>query len=47
MSIDTSGGHPSMDYPQHNDTYIRFLNYTKFAIAFLVILLGCMFFFLV
>ncbi len=47
MGVDTSKGHAAMDYPQHNETYGRFLGYTKFAIIFLVLLLAAMKFFLV
>ena len=47
MSVDTSGGHPAMDYKQSLETYGRFLKYTKFAIVFLVILLFGMYYFLV
>ncbi len=47
MAIDTSGGHPSMDYEQHKDTYGRFLHYTKVSIVFLVLLLIGMYVFLV
>lgn len=47
MGIDTSGGHPAMDYAQHNKTYADFLGWTKFAIVFLVALLSGMAYFLV
>jgi Bacterial aa3 type cytochrome c oxidase subunit IV len=47
MGIDTSGGHPSMEYSQHKETYGRFLSYTKVAIIFLICLLAGMFYFLV
>ncbi len=47
MSVDKSDGHPAMDYPQHDDTYGRFLRFTKFAIVFLVLLLAGMKYFLV
>ena len=47
MSIDTSNGHPDMDYAEHQKTYASFLRLTKFAIVFLVILLAGMKIFLV
>lgn len=47
MGVDTSGGHPAMDYKQSLDTYGRFLKYTKYAIVFLIILLIGMYYFLV
>jgi hypothetical protein len=47
VSLDTSGGHPAMDYDAHTDTYARFLRLTKAAIAFLVVLLIGMKIFLV
>ncbi len=47
MVIDTSGGHPSMDYEQHRDTYARFIHYTKVAIVLLALLLIGMYVFLV
>jgi Bacterial aa3 type cytochrome c oxidase subunit IV len=36
-----------MDYPQHNETYGRFLRFTKIAIVLLVLLLAGMKYFLV
>lgn len=47
MSIDTTGGHPSMDYAQHNETYSGFLRLAKISIVFLVLLLVAMKYFLV
>jgi hypothetical protein len=47
MSINTSGGHPAMDYAEHTRTYHSFLRLTKMLIAFLVVLLAGMAFFLV
>ncbi len=47
MSINTSGGHPAMDYTEHQRTYAGFLYLTKIAIVLLVILLAGMAFFLV
>ena len=47
MSIDTSGGHPAMDYEEHMRTFDRFVQFTKISIVFLVILLSGMAMFLV
>ena len=47
MDIDTSGGHSAMDYQAHNETYTRFLRFTKLAIVGLVLLLAGMKVFLV
>ncbi len=47
MSVDTSNGHPDMDYAEHQKTYASFLRLTKFAIIFLVVLLAGMKIFLV
>ena len=47
MGIDTSGGHPAMDYAEHNRTYANFLAWTKVGIVFCVVLLAGMAFFLV
>lgn len=47
MSVDTSNGHPAMDYNQHTETYKAFLRFSKYAIVFLVLLLVGMYVFLV
>jgi hypothetical protein len=47
MSIDTSKGHPAMDYAEHNATYHGFLTLTKYLIVFLIVLMGAMYVFLV
>lgn len=47
MGHDTSGKHPAMDYEQHDETYGRFLRFTKIAIVLLVLLLAAMKYFLV
>lgn len=39
MSIDTSGGHPDMDYKQHQSTYAGFVQATKIGVIFCVLLL--------
>jgi len=46
MSVDTSGGHPAMDYKEHVRTYNGFWMLTKISIVFLVILLAGMAIFL-
>ena len=47
MAIDLSGGNPQMDYAQAEQTYKSFIRFTKVSIAFLVVLLAGMAFFLV
>ena len=47
MGLDTTGGHPDMDYQQHLDTYNAVLRLTKLTIIGLSILLVAMWYFLV
>lgn len=47
MSVDTSKGHPAMDYNQHTGTYNAFLRFSKIGIVLLVLLLAGMYYFLV
>jgi hypothetical protein len=47
MQIDTSKGHPDMDYREHVSTYKAFLRFTQIGIVFLVVLLTLMYVFLV
>ena len=47
MAIDTSNGHPAMDYAEHTSTYRGFLRLVQVSIVFLVLLLIAMFVFLV
>lgn len=47
MSIDTSNGHPAMDYRAHKDTYAGFIRLVQVSIGFLVVLLILMAIFLV
>lgn len=47
MSIDTTHGHPAMDYAEHTRTYHGFLLLAKILIVFLVVLLLGMAYFLV
>ncbi len=42
MSLDTSKGHPDMDYAQHKATYAGFLRGTQISIVLLVLLLAGM-----
>ena len=46
MSIDTSKGHPAMDYKEHIRTYNGFMLFTKVSIVVLAILLAGMAIFL-
>lgn len=46
MGVDTSRGHPAMDYAEHERTYRAFLGWTKFAIAGCVVILAGMALFL-
>ena len=39
MSIETKGGHPAMDYPEHTRTYRGFLIATVALIAIATIIL--------
>ncbi|MGL4396253.1 MAG: aa3-type cytochrome c oxidase subunit IV [Hyphomicrobium sp.] len=47
MTVDTSHGHPAMDYNEHNRTYAGFIRFTKISIVALVLLLAAMKVFLV
>lgn len=47
MGIETTGGHPDMDYEQHLETYKTVLRLTKISIIFLAVLLVAMWYFLV
>ncbi len=47
MDLDTSKGHPDMDYREHVSTYKGFLRLTQFAVVFLVLLMVAMYVFLV
>lgn len=47
MSIDTTGGHEAMDYPQHIATYKLFLRLSIWLVILCVILLAGMAYFLV
>ena len=47
MAVDTSGGHPAMDYPEHLRTYSGFLKITIGLIVFVAVVLLFMLFYLV
>ena len=47
MATELTGGNPAMDYAEHTKTYQQFLLFTKVTIAFLVVLLAGMAYFLV
>lgn len=47
MAINTSGGHPDMDYSEHNRTYAGFLRAIKIGVVLIVLLLIGMKLFLV
>lgn len=47
MSVDTSKGHPEMDYAEHTATYAGFITLTKISVVFLVALMVGMYVFLV
>lgn len=46
MNLDTSGGHPAMDYAEHKRTYANFVRLTTISIILLVLLLAGMAIFL-
>ena len=47
VGVNTTGGHPAMDYAEHNKTYAGFIRLTKISIVLLVLLLAGMKYFLV
>ncbi|MGE0766857.1 MAG: aa3-type cytochrome c oxidase subunit IV [Hyphomicrobiaceae bacterium] len=47
MSVDTSGGHPAMDYKEHLRTYDGFLRATVVLVVLCALILLGMLFFLV
>lgn len=47
MSIDTTGGHPEMDYPEHVRTYNGFIKGTIVLTVLVVLILAGMAIFLV
>lgn len=46
MSVDTSEGHPAMDYDEHKRTYSGFMLATKISIGVVVLVLVLMAIFL-
>lgn len=47
MSVDTSGGHPAMDYPEHDRTYAGFIRGAVILCVLVAIILLGMLVFLV
>lgn len=47
MSVDTSEGHPAMDYSEHQKTYKGFLMVSKIGGILIVLLLAWMAIFLI
>ena len=47
MSVDTSGGHPAMDYSEHGRTYRGFLRGTVILVVLVILILLFMLFYLV
>jgi len=47
MTIDTSGGHPAMDYREHERTYKGFVRGTVILTVIVIVILAGMAFFLV
>jgi Bacterial aa3 type cytochrome c oxidase subunit IV len=39
MSVDTTGGHPAMDYAEHNRTYVGFVRGALILTVFVCLLL--------
>jgi len=47
MSVDTSGGHPAMDYEEHERTYEGFIRGTVIMLVLIILTLVGMAYFLV
>jgi hypothetical protein len=47
MTIDTSGGHPDMDYREHQRTYSGFVRGTMILTFIVIVILAGMAYFLV
>jgi hypothetical protein len=47
MSDHATGGHPDMDYAEHNRTYAGFLTATKICLSAVILVLVGMYIFLV
>ncbi len=39
MAVETTGGHPAMDYAEHTRTYSRFIRFTMGMIALIIVIL--------
>ena len=39
MAVETTGGHPAMDYTEHTRTYQRFIRWTMGMIVFIIAIL--------
>ena len=39
MAVETTGGHPAMDYAEHKRTYAGFIRATIYMVVFIAILL--------
>ena len=40
MSVDTSNGHPEMDYEEHEKTYAGFIKVSKYSTILILVILG-------
>ncbi len=47
MSVDTSGGHPAMDYKEHMRTFNGFWLFTKIAVIAVSVVLVALAYFLI
>ncbi len=47
MSVDTSKGHPAMDYAEHEKTYAGFIKVSKYSTVLILVILALMAAFLV
>ena len=47
MSVDTSNGHPDMDYDEHEKTYAGFLKVSKYSTIVILVIVALMAVFLV
>ena len=46
MSVDTSSGHPEMDYDEHEKTYAGFIRYSIYGTVICLVILAGMALFL-
>ncbi len=47
MSVDTSKGHPEMDYAEHEKTYAGFIKVSNYSTVLILVILALMAAFLV